>query len=96
MTPELTGDDRATIAENAIFRGELDHWGSVTTDDGPRWECGACGQTERVRVVCAGNGWRAGADLTVKADGIAGRFAYRLHLSGEHLDEVINTLEGRT
>lgn len=78
VTPE-----RAT---DAIFTGEFDHWGSVATDDGLRWECGPCGETERFDV----------ASTRRDAMEIASAYLYRLHLSHSHLDDVINALEDRT
>ncbi len=42
----MINDDKATIAENAIFRGRFDHWGAP--DDG-RFECGVGDCTTRER-----------------------------------------------
>jgi hypothetical protein len=75
-------------ADAAIFAGEFDHWGSVTVRSGPVVECGIddCDYLERVDF---------GSRQSEHVQERIGAFAFQLHLSHSHLDDVINALEDR-
>jgi len=74
-------------ANRAIFRGDFDHWGGVTVRSGPIVECGVdeCDHNERVGDLEGPFGSRDPY--------VIGYFAFELHLSHSHLDDVINALE---
>jgi len=93
-TPDVTPE----MADRAIFRGDFDHWDSVTVRPGPVVACGVdgCDYNERVSQVCRRPQSITGPGMDGRDATVVGTFALQLHLSKRHLDEVINALESRT
>jgi hypothetical protein len=87
----------AEKATDAIFAGQFDHWGDVTVRSGPIVECSVddCDYLERIAQVCVLPG-KWGAPSGEREMELAGTFAFQLHLSKCHLDDVINAMEDGT